>query len=197
VKRNVFLLACLAIMPLGAQASDLYRWVDKSGKMNYGDIPPADATNVERVKLSGDSVQKESLPYETLRAQQNFPVTLYVSKVCGEPCDQARSLLNKRGIPFSEQLIRTKEDVEAFRHLSGIDGVVPVLGVGKDFLKGFSELQWNSALDIAGYPKTAGYRQSTAQPAHPVPFTSPSPVTTPAEGSSSEGQAMPTRPLLR
>jgi hypothetical protein len=77
--------------------------------------------------------------------------------------------------------LRTTQDVEAFEKLSGIGGVVPVLGVGKSFLKGYSELQWNSELDIVGYPKTATYRQSIAPPARPVPFTPPAPATPPAE----------------
>jgi len=173
VKRIVFLFACLAIMPLGVQTSDLYRWVDKSGKMNYGDIPPADATDVERVKLSGEPTKNVDLPYETRRAQQNFPVTLYVSKVCGETCDQARSLLNKRGIPFSEKALETKQDVEAFKQLSGIGGVVPVLAVGKNFLRGFSESQWNSELDFAGYPKIAPYRAPSTPAANSVPSANP------------------------
>jgi Domain of unknown function (DUF4124) len=173
VKRIVLLLACLAVMPLGIQAGDLYRWVDKSGKMNYGDVPPADATDVERLKLSSESSLSQDLPYETRRAQQNFPVTLYVGAGCGETCNQARSLLNKRGIPFNEKLLRTKQDIEEFKQLSGINGEVPVLAVGRNFLKGFLESQWNSELDIAGYPKTSPYRASSTPAASQVEPASP------------------------
>jgi len=195
MKNIILLLACLTIMPV--QAGDLFRWVDKAGKMNYGDIPPLDATDVERMKFSSEPAKNTDLPYETLRAQQNFPVTLYVADGCGETCDLGRSLLIKRGIPFSEKLLRTRQDVEAFKQLSGIGGVVPVLQVGKDFLKGFSELQWNSELDIAGYPKTAGNRQRPAPPVRPEPFTPTAPVTSPAEGQSSEGQATPAEPAAQ
>ncbi len=160
MKRILLLLACLAIMPSGVQASDLFRWVDKAGKMNYGDVPPADATDVERMKLSNEPVQTEYLPYETRRAQENFPVTLYVGNECGDPCDHARALLTKRGIPFSEKLLKYKEDVEAFKKLSDFDAV-PALAVGKSFLRGFQAEQWNGELDIAGYPKTAPYRASS------------------------------------
>jgi hypothetical protein len=168
VKRIILLLACLAIMPSAVQAGELFRWVDKAGKMNYGDVPPADATDVERIKLSSQPTQNEDLPYETRRAQQNFPVTLYVGAGCGEMCNQARSLLSKRGIPFSEELLRTKEDIDAFKQLSGIDGEVPVLAVGRNFLKGFLESQWDNELDIAGYPKTAPYRASSTPAASQV-----------------------------
>lgn len=183
MKRIILLLACLASMSLSVQAGELYRWVDKAGKVHYGDTLPADATDVERIKLSSEPAQNADMPYETHRAQQNFPVTLYVGTSCGETCDQARSLLSKRGIPFSEKWLRTKQDVDAFKRLSGIDGVVPVLAVGKNFLKGFLESRWNSELDIAGYPKTASYRQRIMPPAPETP--------------SAEGQAAPTEPAAQ
>jgi hypothetical protein len=163
MKRIVLLLACLVVMP--AQAGGLYRWLDKAGKVNYGDTPPMDAINVQNIKSSSGSSPNDDLPYETRIAQQNFPVTLYVGSDCGGPCDQARSLLNKRGIPFSEKVLKTSKDIEAFKQLSGMEAFSPVLQVGKDFIKGFLESQWNSELDIAGYAKTASYRQRIQQQA--------------------------------
>jgi hypothetical protein len=166
----IFLLAaCLVIISLSVQAGDLYRWVDSSGIVHYSDMPSADAEKVEVMKSSGEVTPSENLPYETRRAQQNFPVTLYVSKGCGELCDQARSMLKKRGIPFNEKALETKQDIDAFKQLSGIGNVVPVLAVGKNFLKGFLEPQWNNELDFAGYPKTAPYR---------APIKPPTPATT-------------------
>lgn len=176
MNRVLLLLACVAMMQPVAQAGELFRWMDKTGKMNYGDVPPADASEVERLKFSGNTAQNEDLPYETRRAQQNFPVTLYVVNDCGDPCAQGSALLSKRGIPYSEKLLQTREDFDAFQRLSGISGVVPVLQVGKDFLKGYAESQWNTELDVAGYPKTASYRQRLAAPVQPVPFTPPVPA---------------------
>jgi hypothetical protein len=77
----------------------------------------------------------------------------------------ARSLLTKRGIPFSEKLLKYKEDMEAFKKLSGFYDI-PTLSVGKTFLRGFLAEQWSSELDIAGYPKTSSYR-APARPANP------------------------------
>lgn len=178
MKRIVVLLVAMAILP--AQAGNLYRWVDKNGRMNYGDVLPADATDVERLKLSTDTGQAEDLPYATRVAQQNFPVTLYVGNGCGEPCDLAHSLLKKRGIPYSEKVLKTSQDIEALKQLSGLENVIPVLQVGKVFLKGFVDTQWNSELSIAGYPKFASYRQRIASPA-PAP----------AEDSGTEPAAEP------
>lgn len=168
MKRIVLLFACLAIMPV--QAGDLFRWVDKAGRMNYGDVPPADATDVVRLKLSSVQEQSEDLPYATRLAMQNFPVTLYVSDTCTEPCTQARNLLRNRGVPYSETMLKTKTEIDAFQKLSGsVDA--PTLMVGKMYLSGFSESKWNSELDIANYPKTASYRQRIALPPPKAPAT--------------------------
>jgi hypothetical protein len=74
-------------------------------------------------------------------------------------------------------VLRTKQDVDDFRHLSGFDGVVPVLAIGKNFLKGFLDTQWNNEFDIAGYPKIAPYRApntpSIPSAADPVVTTNP------------------------
>jgi hypothetical protein len=197
MKRFVLFLVCLAILPQEMQAGELFRWVDKAGKMNYGDLPPADATEVERIKVSSEPAPNDDLPFETRRAQENFPVTLYTSNGCGDACTQGRSLLSKRGIPYSEKLLQTREDIEAFKRLSGIDSVVPVLQVGKDFLKGYLESQWNGELDIAGYPKTASYRQRFAPPVQAVPFTPAPPAAKTPEGSPSDVEATPAQPAIQ
>lgn len=168
MKRMVWLSACLTIVTLQTQAGELFRWVDKAGKVHYGDTKPADVADVERKKLSSPAAQSEDLPYETLRAQQNFPVTLYVMDGCTGPCVQARDLLHKRGIPFSEKPLKTQEDIDAFNKTTG-SRVTPTLAIGKNYLSGFLESKWNSELDIAGYPKTASYRQRVAPPAPPAP----------------------------
>lgn len=182
MKHCVLLLALLSITCSIVQAGELYRWVDSSGKVNYGDVLPAGALQVEVKKFPKDASSNEYLPYEALRAQQNFPVTLYVSEGCGDTCVQARNLLNKRGIPFSEKSLKTNKEIEAFEQSSGFDAFVPTLVVGKNYLKGFEESKWNGQLDVAGYPKTASYRQRTA------------PATPPAETPSAEEQSSEVQP---
>ncbi len=164
MKRIVLLLGCLVLVLSDTQAGELYRWVDAKGDVHYGDVPSVDATQIEVRKFSDVAAPSEDLPYETRRAQQNFPVVLYVADNCIEPCNLARNLLSKRGIPFSENMLLTKEDIDAFKALSGGDSA-PTLAVGKTFLKGFLAEQWHSELDIAGYPKTAPYRAPGRLPA--------------------------------
>lgn len=166
MKLIIWLLCCIVIMPLVAHAGELYRWMDSSGIMHYSDVPTADAEKIDSKKLSDEVTPNENLPYETRRAQQNFPVILYVGSGCGELCNQARLLLNKRGIPFIEKVLSTKDEINAFRQLANSE-IVPTLAVGKAILKGFESKQWHGELDIAGYPKIAPYRTS-ASPANPA-----------------------------
>ena len=165
MKRHFIWAGLIALVCGNAQADGLYRWVDKSGKVHYGDAPAADAAKVEQKKFgAAPTVDANDLPYATRRAKQNFPVTLYTAENCGDPCKQARLFLNKRGIPFTENILRTKEDLDAFKQLSGSDGV-PTLAVGKTWFKGFQAEQWGGALDTAGYVQTPSPQlQPTSQP---------------------------------
>lgn len=180
----ILLLCCLGVMPVLAQAGDLFRWVDSAGKVYYGDTPPANSLDVQSIKSSGGTSQNDELPYETRIAQQNFPVTLYVGSDCDTVCGQAHNLLNRRGIPYTEKMLKTSKEIEAFKQLSGMEAFVPVLQVGKTFIKGFLESQWNSELDIAGYAKTASYRQRHKQqstPSNPAPPPADTSQPSPAE----------------
>jgi glutaredoxin len=163
--KGLFLLMCL-LMLTNLQAAELYRSIDQDGKVHYSDYPLQGTEDVERLKVDKEPISEENLPYETQRAMQNFPVTLYTFPDCGSACQKAREMLNKRGIPFTEKSLTTKEDIEAFRKDSG-GGQAPAVTIGKTWLKGFLEEQWNNELDFAGYPK----KNLTYRP--PVPASAP------------------------
>jgi len=162
------LLLCGFLLFGNAQAGELYRSIDSSGKVHYSDRPLAGTEDVERLKLGSEPAPDESLPYETQRAQQNFPVTLYLFDDCGPACSQARDFLNQRGVPFTEKILASPEELETFRKTSG-GSQIPSLTIGKTWLKGFLAEQWNKELDFAGYPKTAPYRpRPTTPPTTPL-----------------------------
>ncbi len=149
--KAVFLLLSLLVLA-NAQASELYRSIDKEGKVHYSDSPLQDTEDVQALKPVKEPVPDESLPYATKVARDNFPVTLYTFPACGSSCDMARALLNKRGVPFTEKSLTKQEDIEAYRKASG-DSRYPGASVGSTWLKGFQAEQWNNELDYAGYPK--------------------------------------------
>lgn len=195
-----FILAAMLLAALGGAQAETYRWVDQAGKLHYGDMPPAEAAQVEKMKIIDSPVNEDAdLPYETRRAKENFPVTLFVADNCIEPCQKARDLLNGRGIPFTEKSLKSKEDIDAFKKTYGGE-VVPALAVGRNWLNGFLAEQWNSELDAANYPKTPPYRpQAAAKPSidkpaveKPVPEN---PATDkPASGNSATNEPVPEMP---
>jgi glutaredoxin len=106
------------------------------------------------------------LPFALRQVVGKYPVTLYTAPDCG-PCSSGRAMLTSRGIPFAERTIATPEDSAALKRLVG-DNSVPVLSIGAQRIKGYSDLEWSQYLDAAGYPKTsmlpAGYRPAPASP---------------------------------
>ena len=57
---------------------------------------------------------------------------------CGKPCDDGRSLLTRRGVPFTETLIETPEALAAAKARLGSDPAAPTLVVGREKEFGFA-----------------------------------------------------------
>jgi len=150
MKARLLLLALLFAATAYAQT---YRWVDKDGKVHYGDRPPASAAGQVQERRLGAPAADKTLPYGVQQAVANFPVTLYVSRDCGDGCTEGRDYLKSRGIPFSEKSVATSEGIEALKKLAGGEAVVPVLMVGAKSAKGWLQGDWQHLLDAAGYPK--------------------------------------------
>ena len=151
--RLMHILLALPLLLAGtAGAAEMFRWVDADGKVHYTDAPPPPtAKNVQQKKL-GDKASGAQMPYALQQAVKNFPVTLYTS-ACGDACTNARALLTKRGIPFTEKdPEKNPTDAESLKKVAGGTLSVPLLMVGAEILKGFEEGGWNSALDLAGVP---------------------------------------------
>jgi glutaredoxin len=160
--RILFVVVALLLAP--AVAAQAYRWVDKDGKVHYSQTPPqpADATKVQRRSVSGSMVETSQLPYATQQAAKNFPVTIYTSENCVEPCKEARALLSGRGVPFREVAVADDKGRDELKKVSG-GNEVPVLAVGKQVSKGYSADMWHTALDSAGYPRNAPPLAAKAQ----------------------------------
>jgi glutaredoxin len=185
---SVLAAAALLLPALAAAQANVYRWVDKDGKVHYSDTPPPEPQkNLTQKRVGGGfAAEATQLPYATQVAMQKSPVTLYTGADCGDPCKLGRELLAKRGIPFSERDAQgSAEDAEALKKLVGAIEV-PVLTVGSAKVKGYEEGAWHSALDGAGYPRTAlpgqalprppaPPRRPEAPPAAPAPDTAAAP----------------------
>ncbi len=155
--RHAFKLACLLLsccVALPAAAQSVYRWVDKDGKVHYGDSPPPENKTVQQKSLrAGQGINTDNLPFAVKDAMQRNPVTAFLTANCGQLCDSARSYLAKRGVPYTVKDPETNPaDAEALNKLAG--GLeVPFLQVGDRSIRGFTEDSWAAALDAGGYPR--------------------------------------------
>jgi glutaredoxin len=163
-----YALAAIALCVLNTAAAQ-YKWTDVDGRTVYGDNPPRDARNVQRVDArgaTGDADQYSGLSFESRRAAQQFPVLLYTTANC-QPCDSARELLRARGIPYGERTVSSKEDSDALEKL-GLGNRLPVLTVGRQVQREFEIRSWHAALDAAGYPRSGQLPRTW--PTTPVPL---------------------------
>lgn len=194
-------LLCLGSVAFISQAQQLYRSVGPDGKVTFSDQPPPAASNAKVTTGRGgtfaDNGASGALPSELRPVVSKFPVTLYTSKDCA-PCSSGRSMLSGRGVPFTEKLVDTNEDNDAFKRLTG-SNTLPVASVGGQQMRGFNEGEWGQYLDAAGYPKAsvlpASYRNPAPAPlvvkaAPPAPAASAPPsVKDIAPASSNKGIA--------
>lgn len=159
MKARIFahcVFAAALVAPCFAHAqTNVYRWVDKDGKVQFSDSPPpADAKDATQRRLGGGGDEDTLLPYATQVAKRRNPVTLYTGGDCGDACVKARELLERRGIPYTERDAQNNDsDREALKKLVG-SLYVPTLVVGESTTKGYDEDLWQAAFDSAGYPKT-------------------------------------------
>lgn len=144
------LLACLVAATTLASAQGITRWVDKDGKVHYGDGPPPVDAKVSQPKKFNTHNPADDAALALIKSN---PVTLYVNN-CGELCTNARALLKTRGVPFKEK--NPQSDGAAAEELKKASGAlqVPTLVVGNANIAGFLAESWNAALDKGGYPRT-------------------------------------------
>ncbi len=178
--------AMLALLPALAPAQAIYRIVGPDGRVSFSDKPPVSSDGkATALSSSGRSAPSGNgeLPFELRQLMSRYPVTIYTGDNC-EPCNAGRSLLNNRGIPYTERTVKTPMDVEALQQLSG-GATVPVLTIGGQRLKGFLNAEWNQYLDAAGYSSNSrlpsSYRNPpatplVAMPEAPAPSQQPTPV---------------------
>ena len=151
--------AAVAILLGSLSASALaqaYRWVDKDGRVHYSGTPPppATASNVEKISTQSGTVSDAPLAFGLQQAMKVNPVKLYTFSGCSAACSDAKALLEKRGVPYTEVSVDSPDKREELKRVSG-GANVPVLVVGKTVKQGYEESMYNAALDEGGYPKSS------------------------------------------
>jgi glutaredoxin len=176
-----------------------YKVVGPDGRVTYTDRPPADASaKVTPLGRNNSAVAPASsgLPADLQRLSERFPVTLFTATDCA-PCETGRQLLQQRGIPYTERQVISNDDVAALERTIG-GRTVPALTVGGQALRGFSQSDWVSYLDAAGYPRESRLPRGWVPPAAtplvaraPLPPTAAAPAPAPAPAVASEPETGP------
>jgi hypothetical protein len=166
-------LAGLALLACASTASaQMYKWKDAKGVTHYTDTPPP--ANAVPLKAFSTAASQPALPAELAAAVQSRPVTLYTTANCAG-CDQGRTLLQTRGIPYTEKTVNSVDDHAALKR-AGSAGQLPLLLVGRGKQIGFEAETWTTLLSEAGYPAQAmlpaGYGNPAPAPAAPPPAPS-------------------------
>jgi glutaredoxin len=202
-RRSACLMGALAVLVTSAaQAQPLYRIVGPDGRVTYTDRPPAGtpaAPAGASAGPAGDAMANWPAPLRT--AATRFPVTLYAADGC-PPCDDARQMLLRRGVPYAEKRVRSEEDARRLEQLTG-GRLVPAATIGRQALSGFQEQDWQGWLDSAGYPRNRMLppnwqpppatalvprpAAAVAAPAASEPTPRPAPLPAPAPGPGPGG----------
>lgn len=193
-------LATLAQTPV--QAQTLYRIVGPDGRITFSDKAPVSDARVTPLGADGADANagaaSAALPYALRQVASRYPVTLFTSAECA-PCDQGRTLLRSRGIPYAEKTITSNEDVESLKRLADTNSL-PLLTIGSQQIKGYSSQEWTQYLNAAGYPEKsqlpASYRY--AEPSPLVTLKTPTaPVAAPESSATPQAAPAPALPRTR
>jgi glutaredoxin len=176
-------IAAAAVLVTASASAQMYRWVDKDGKVYYTDTPPpAAAKGVQKRGTAAPPTDAGSAaPYAVQQAAKNFPVVVYTAPNCGQLCADGKALLAARGVPYREIAMGDGFTAEDLKKATGGD-TVPVMMVGRSATRGFETEMWHSALDAANYPRgapplsAAAQKAAAAAPQVDAPKTQPIPV---------------------
>jgi len=167
IRRAFFLLIALGAAAAHAQ---LYRWTDAQGRVHVTDtLPPPNAKNVQKMGAGPASTSAAPAPLEPYAltvVRKQYPIKLYSTPGC-DACDDARKLLNARGLPFDEVSVTTDQQIAELKQVANTNSV-PVMLVGSTVQRGYEEGAYNKLLDAAGYPKQGALPpRNQAEPAPP------------------------------
>jgi len=180
-------IAILIMTAAATAGAQMYRWTDKDGKVHFSDSPPPPgARNVTKkgVPVQSPAASAPNVPFATQQAMKDSPVTLYSTPGC-EACNEARKLLNARGVPFKELSVNSEKDLAQLQSAVGSNSV-PSMIVGPSVVKGFEEGAYNRALDGAGYPRAGivpARNQAEPKAGQPPSEAKPAPAAPPAKKS--------------
>jgi glutaredoxin len=132
--RHAVLILVLLAQP--ALAGEISKWKDASGRVHYGDTPPADVA-AERLSVKPNVYESQTGERRSEPASPPKKVVMYSTVRCGY-CRKARAYFKANGIAFTDYDVETSAKGQRDYRRMGARGV-PVILVGDKRMDGFSE----------------------------------------------------------
>ena len=155
MKYVTLLLIMLFTMISLTQAKEIYKWVDESGKVHFGDRKP-ETLKVEKIDINIiNSVTRVTYKNSTINIGKK--VIIYTTNWCGY-CKKAKKYFKEKGISYTEMDIeRSKKAKIQFEKLGGKG--VPVILVGNKSMSGFSEAGFERLYSLTNKQINKGMQQ--------------------------------------
>lgn len=167
------LLMSMLMLCAGASQAQMYKWKDDKGVTHFSATPPPpNAKQAEVKSYNTAGAGGVELPADLAEVVRARPVVLYTAPGCAV-CDQARTMLLTRGIPYREKTVTSMDDQDALKK-AGSDGQLPLLLVGRSKQIGFEQGAWDTLLSDAGYPTVKSLPPGYSNPP-PAPAAPPKP----------------------
>ena len=132
---KIILLLFGLLLVSQAAYCEIYRWVDESGNVHFGDRKPQNI-QTEEVKLKINTYTSVSYDTSIFEATPD-KVIMYSTSWCGY-CKKARKYFEANSIPYTEYDIEKNRSAKRRYDLMNAKGI-PVILVGKKRMNGFSE----------------------------------------------------------
>lgn len=114
---TTLLLAILACAAAPGFAAGIYKWVDKNGKVHFGDRPPGGAAQSQEVKIRDIPQADLNVPSNAeRRARQNLLLQSFEQDRADKK--QAAAKEKERKQKLSRQCVRAKHNLEAIKRAS-------------------------------------------------------------------------------
>lgn len=139
---RIGLLLCAAMLVCSAHAQ-VHKWIDKDGKVVYGDLPPPGAESssvkIPVTSFGGSPVFKSYSAYSAKRADPKAPpqLVLYSADWCPQ-CRNAKAFFGANNIAYREVDVENdKSGAAEFKRNYG-GGGIPLAVAGEKTMRGFS-----------------------------------------------------------
>jgi len=152
--RHLVLIAGMMAACSAAAQTQIYRWVDANGRVQYGERAPSGAkarTIESRVSsYSGPAIVSGTAPASRSAAAGAPPeIKMYATAWCTY-CKRAREYFARKGLRYTELDIEQSAQARAEYDRLGARGV-PVILVGAQRMTGFSEGSMDQMLKSVGF----------------------------------------------